>query len=206
MAISASLKKTLFAAGVIVWLGAAAWGSKLLAEYSFQQSEAGTAVDAWPADAGFSRADGIPTIVVAIHPECPCSRATLEELDSLLAQTSPSLRAIAVFLDDNPNEPAGNSDLFKFAQKMPGVSLVRDRDGSELRRFGFKVSGETRLYRADGALAFRGGITGSRGHLGDNPGRQGALMTTRGPQDGARSAVIVRPVFGCELFDAPTHS
>ena len=49
--------------------------------------------------------------------------------------------------------------------------MLRDDDGAEARRFGAETSGQTLLYDARGALAFSGGITGARGHAGDNAGR-----------------------------------
>lgn len=41
-----------------------------------------------------------------------------------------------------------------------------------VRRFGAYTSGQVMLYDTDRRLAFNGGITGSRGHEGNNKGRQ----------------------------------
>ena len=49
--------------------------------------------------------------------------------------------------------------------------MLRDDDGAEARRFGAETSGQTLLYDEHGALLFSGGITGARGHAGDNAGR-----------------------------------
>ena len=75
---------------------------------------------------------------------------------------------------------------------------MRDDDGAEARRFGVETSGQTLLYDARGALIFSGGITGSRGHAGENAGAAAlAALLTRGAaaQRGA-------DVFGCPLFAA----
>ena len=191
-------KKPLIALGIAFWLGAALWGAKWLHAYSFAPGADGKPGATWPADAGMSLADGVHTLVVALHPDCPCSRATLAELDTILVETTPKLRAIAVFLDTDPTRSAGASDLFKTAHQIPGVTLVRDRDGSQLRRFDFLTSGETRLYGPDGALVFKGGITPSRGHSGANPGRTAVIDAVRRPD----ASAIATPVFGCALFSA----
>lgn len=53
------------------------------------------------------------------------------------------------------------------------------------------------LYGADGRLLFSGGITGSRGHSGDNEGRRAIVSLLTG--EGAYKSDT--PVFGCSLFD-----
>jgi hypothetical protein len=191
-------KKLLIAIGIPLWLGAALWGAKILHTYNSAPGVDGKPAVTWPAGAGVSPAEGIHTLVVALHPECPCSRATLAELDAILVETTPAVRAIVVFLDTDPARPAGASTLFKTAHQLPGVTLVRDRDGSELKRFDFHTSGETRLYQPDGTLVFKGGITLSRGHAGANPGRTAVIEAIRQPD----KTGIATPVFGCALFSA----
>ncbi len=200
MPFSARIKKTLLSLGIALWLGAAAWGTKLLTEYSFEAGASGRPAETWPAEAGISRADGIPTLVLALHPECACSRATLDELGVILTRTTPHLRAVIVFTDPEPDRPAGASTLFKTASSMPGVTLMRDRDGTTLKKFNFLTSGETRLYDPHGHLLFKGGITPSRGHPGENPGRSHIISTVRTPSSTAPA--FTTPVFGCALFDA----
>ncbi len=201
MTLPARSKKTLLTLGIIAWLGAAVWGLKLVNEYGYRPGASGEVTHRWPADAAVPRAEGIPTLVVALHPECSCSRASLVELDTILLETTPGLRAVVILLDDPTETPAGVSPLFKTAQKMPGVTLVRDRDGLELKKFGFKTSGDTRLYRADGTLIFSGGITQSRGHVGPNPGRSAVIRAVRDPDTVPAFPVQELPVFGCTLFD-----
>jgi hypothetical protein len=201
MPLSLRLRKTVFASGIALWLGVAGWGTKQLNDYSFQAAETGVSAPGWPSESSLSREKDKFTLVLALHPECPCSRATLSELDVILAQTNGAVSAVAVFLDSDPAQPATASALFRKVAKIPGVSVICDRDGSELKKFGFCTSGETRLYRADGSLIFVGGVTGSRGHEGDNPGREAVISLTRDPANRAHPAVVKRPSFGCALFD-----
>ena len=193
---SSFLKKILLAVGIGLWLAGAAWGMKWMADYSFTPGMAGKPARDWPAT-DLPLEAGRFTVVVALHPECPCSRATLAELDSILLQEGDAIKAILIFADTVPEEPAKNSALYRQAAALPRTRLVCDATSAELRRFAFRTSGETRLYRSDGRLVFRGGITGSRGHVGDNPGRDALLAAMRaGP--GQRSPAVT-PAFGCGL-------
>jgi hypothetical protein len=72
---------------------------------------------------------------------------------------------------------------------------VVDEGGREARRFGASVSGQTVVYDQGGRLRFAGGITGARGHAGDNAGRR-QVMRQLASSAGAGGAT---PVFGCEL-------
>jgi hypothetical protein len=117
-----------------------------------------------------------------------------------MAQAQGRVTAYALFV-----KPAGSSDdwektdLWESAARIPGVKVIAD-DGVEAQRFNAMTSGQTVLYDADGHLLFSGGITGSRGHSGDNAGRSAIVsLLFTGESDQAKTSV-----FGCPLFD--THS
>jgi len=74
---------------------------------------------------------------------------------------------------------------------------MRDDDGVEAARFGAATSGQVILYDRDGRLLFSGGITASRGHAGDNDGRD-AIVSLLGGGRGTRHS---SPVFGCSLLE-----
>lgn len=170
---------------------------KALGDYSFRPGEPGVATERWPEDSGLSRSQEHFTLVVGLHPECPCSRATAAQLERILAHTAGKLRVVAVFDDRSSNVAMENSDLFGRLRAQGQVLAINDRDGAELNRFGFRTSGDTRLYAPDGRLVFHGGITASRGHEGDNAGQSAVLAAVA---DGVRDAVPIRmPVFGCSL-------
>jgi hypothetical protein len=138
-------------------------------------------------------------VVVALHPECPCSEATLEELDSIMAQSAGQLHARALFVQLPDLPPVENSELWQRASRIAGVHLEKDPAGKEARRFGARTSGETQLYGPDGRLLFHGGITVARGHVGDNPGQTSIvnLVSQRLQAD----SPITTPVFGCALWN-----
>jgi hypothetical protein len=191
-----SFKKFLLAVGIGLWLAGAAWGMKWMADYSLTPGVSGSPSSEWPAPE-WPLAAGRFTAVVYLHPECPCSRATLEELDSILLQAGDAIETILVYADGVPGRPAEESALYRRAAMLPRSRLVADPSGADARRFAFRTSGETRLYRSDGKLVFRGGITGSRGHVGDNPGRAALLAAMR--TNPGEQPVSAMPVFGCSL-------
>jgi hypothetical protein len=86
--------------------------------------------------------------------------------------------------------------LMRAAESIPGVHAIDDIDGAESRRFGAATSGQTLFYDAHGALMFNGGITASRGHAGDNYGRDAVLSLL----ETGTAARRTTPVFGCSLL------
>ena len=92
-------------------------------------------------------------------------------------------------------------ELWQEAAMIPGLRAITDQDGQEAGRFGVKGSGHVLLYQPSGQLVFSGGITPSRGHEGDNPGRSAVIsLILQG-----RSPVDRTPVYGCPLLE-PTAS
>jgi hypothetical protein len=153
---------------------------------------------AWPADTTFYRQPGSQTLVLFAHPHCPCTRATLRELERLAAQAGGMLDIRVAFV-----QPSGTSadwvhtDLWQVAAAIPGVTVVLDHNGLEAHRFGARTSGEALLYNTTGQLVFQGGITPARGHEGESAGKSAIACWVTG-----HPAVAHSPVFGCPLLDA----
>ncbi|HEV3021310.1 MAG TPA: hypothetical protein VGX76_02540 [Pirellulales bacterium] len=155
----------------------------------------------WPADSAIVR-DDRPTLVVLIHPMCPCSRASLSELNRLLLRVNSGgvLRVNAHVLFIAPEgtvESWQNSELCAKARSIAGVTVDVDADRREARLFGASTSGSCLLYGSDGVLLFHGGVTGARGHEGENEGRR-LLQAHLLEQDSRPSACRV---YGCPLFE-----
>jgi hypothetical protein len=132
-----------------------------------------------------------------LHPQCPCSRASLDELDTLLARAAVRPAVKAVFVRPAGMEPGWEREgLWSSAAAIPGVETVADPDGAEARRFGVQTSGHVLVFAPNGVRLFSGGITSARGHAGDNAGLSqilGRLKDTSLP-------AATTPVFGCLLF------
>src|SRR5262245_51143082 len=182
-----------------VWLVAAVLGLSVIWKYDNQPGAAAKAPASWPATSALARTPGKPTLVLLAHPHCSCTPASLSELAEVLARAGTPPTTYVVFL--KPEEFANGwekTTLWKTAASIRGVTPVRDDDGREAQRFGGATSGQTLLYDGDGVLRFSGGITGSRGHAGDNVGRR-SLVALLG---GERANVASTNVFGCPLFDS----
>jgi len=165
--------------------------------YDNAPGENATAPAAWPVGTALTRAIDGPTVVMLAHPQCSCTRASLDELAEALARATVQPRTYVLFLTpDGFSDDWAQSDLWRIAAAIPHVTVVRDDDGAEAQRFGVSTSGQTLVYDGRGALAFFGGITGARAHRGDNAGRQ-AIVDLLNSGSSARSTTNV---FGCSLF------
>lgn len=192
---------------VLVWIFAIGVGLLLMLRYEFAASELAEAAHMWPADSRLTRDAQRSTLLMFVHPHCPCSGASLSELDRMLARCPRIVNVQVVFW----KPPAAADDwtdskLWKRAQQIGLAQAVWDNGGEETRRFDCRASGETLLYSADGELVFRGGLTASRGHEGGSRGQEALLAYLR---DGVRPQQAA-PAFGCSLFpkvppDMPSH-
>jgi hypothetical protein len=184
-----------------LWLGSAGTGLYWLMEYDNTPGARADAPASWPAESALTRDAAVPTLVMLAHPRCDCTRASLGELEELLARVKVKPRTFVVFI-----KPGGagsgweQSGTWERATRIDGVTVVRDDDGAEARRFGVHTSGQTLLYDARGQLLYSGGTTGSRGKPGDNAGRADLVALV----DGAQRPRATRPVFGCPLFSSTT--
>ena len=105
---------------------------------------------------------------------------------------------------DRPEEWTRTA-LWRDAAALPGVRVSADRDGVLAKRFGAAISGQVLLYDPTGRLLFAGGITGSRGHAGDNAG----LDAVADLLDHARPAGLTAaqaPAFGCPILTSARRS
>lgn len=151
----------------------------------------------WPANAPIKMARGRYTLAVFVHPQCPCSQATVEELAHIIACCRAQVETnVLVFSPSDAAPDWVHSDLWNSATRIPTVRVLEDRDASAARRFGAMTSGQVLLFDPQGHLAFNGGITAFRGHAGDNEGRDAIVALLRGETPRRRTT----PVFGCALY------
>ena len=129
----------------------------------------------WPTTAGITPFRDRPTLVICLHPRCPCSRASLRQLERVLAsdlvQSNPKTQCSVVALfycPENESSTWTHTQLWSMAAKIPNSTLVVDRDAQAATKFGATTSGHVLLYADGGQLLFSGSITSGRGHEGDN--------------------------------------
>ncbi len=196
------LSKLLWFAGV-VWIALLGTGFLSLAREEFTPVANTVSDPVFPPRSALTLAADLPTLIFFAHPHCPCTRASLHELDELLASLPHRVAVTVVFtLPEGVPPHWEQGELWRSAASLPGARVVTDPDGREAKRFGVKGSGHVLLYQPSGRLVFSGGITPSRGHEGDNPGRSAVeSLVLQG-----HAPVNRTPVFGCPLLEPPTSS
>lgn len=182
-----------------MWLAIVASGLYVVWAYDNRPGAGAAAPAQWPSDSSLTRAANGSTLLFLAHPQCSCTQASLDELAEVLARATRPPRTYVLFLEPSTSEAGWDETaLWRRAQALPRVVAMHDQDGVEARRFGVETSGQTLLYDATGALIFTGGITGSRGHAGENAGELALVaLLTRGESTRHSSSV-----FGCPLFAA----
>ena len=172
--------------------------------YENAPGSAGAIPRSWPADSAIQPASDRPTLVMLAHPQCPCTRASIDELAHVMARIQN--KALVYVLFYAPRDPSRtslsgtdweNTDTRRSAAQIPGVRVISDLDGAEAHRFGAETSGHTFLFDSSGRLIFNGGITQARGHSGDNAGESSLVsLINNGTSRWANTLV-----FGCSLAD-----
>ena len=175
-----------------LWGLALAAGFLGLTAYASWPGETGPSPSEWPRDCGIPLDDRRDTLVMFLHPLCPCSRASVDELGELAASASDRVAVHIVSLRTRSLERNGLERVDR-----PGVTSWDDDNGKLAQRFGVLTSGHVLLYEPGGRLVYSGGITPLRGHRGENPGRSAVLEAL----GGGREHRATGPVFGCPLFD-----
>jgi hypothetical protein len=200
-AVPASTKKAgSFALPIVfvLWLSLACTGMTALWLYSAAPGRDTRPPGQWPGSSTLQRSSGASTLVMFVHPKCPCSRASISELAVLLAHSGGHLHAQIVFLKPLGEEDSWtHTDLSRAASELPGTSVLNDLEGREAKLFHAAVSGETLVYDTLGILRFHGGITGARGHVGDNAG----CSSVEAYANTGAVPLSKTPVFGCPLFN-----
>jgi hypothetical protein len=169
----------------------------VLFQYSNTPGRLAAPPNQWPRTALIHPEPHRATLVLFAHPQCPCSRATIGELAQIMAHRQGTVDAFVYFYAPrSEGRDWVRTPLWRDAAAIPGVQATEDQDGREARRFGASTSGQALFYDAGGQLRFNGGITESRGHSGDNDGRDAivALLQT------GKTLHPTTPVFGCSLL------
>lgn len=183
----------------VIWLGVIVAGLLTIWKYETTPGEITRPPTQWPANSRITLSVDRPTLIVFAHPRCPCTRATIGELAVLVAHCPESANYHVLFV-----KPSGlsagweKSDLWSSAEAIPNVTVLCDEEGFEARRFHAGTSGYSLLYNSNGHLLFRGGITSSRGHAGDNAGRSAIESILLNNATDQKQQTFV---FGCPLLN-----
>ncbi|MFO0941522.1 MAG: hypothetical protein U0930_12235 [Pirellulales bacterium] len=200
------------------WAAAiAVWCCSAIAVWAWMTVYAGSAdpikkdvCSTWPSDSLIHPASGKPTLVLFLHPRCPCSVATIHELERVLTGSGiqsgqlPKVVVVASLPTDhssqNPTNPKlaewTNTNTIEAASKLRNAEIYWDIGGIEAERFKAKTSGSVLLYNAKGLQRFSGGVTIARGHEGASVGGDYLRELL---QDPSSTSIRSTPVFGCAL-------
>jgi hypothetical protein len=190
----------LWCAAIVGWCVAATAVWCWATSYEFTTYANSTpAAKHWPVDSTLELASDRPSLLLFLHPRCPCSRATVHELtrviDHLPDADRPRLTVVTTLPPDATSDWR-ETDTVRNVLKLPHSSVVWDTDGLIANKFGAMTSGTVQLYQPDGQLLYAGGITPSRGHQGDNAGSDAlAKLLTHEPTIASNPL----PAFGCRL-------
>ena len=184
-----------------LWLLAIGAGAFTLIRHQGTAGPEHKAPELWPERTAISRVADRPTLLMFVHPHCPCTRESLEELNRLLARCEKPPTTHVLFLQPEaaPDDWV-ETGTWRSAGRLPEVQLQKDVEGQEARAFAAVTSGTVVLYSPAGELLFSGGITAGRGHAGDNSGADAVVAILRG----ARANTPSTPVYGCPLFSGCT--
>ena len=180
-------------------------GVRYLLRFENTAGKQGLAPSAWHSTALASGDAHLPTLLVALHPKCSCSEATLSELEEA-AQTFHSPYNSILLIDP----PQGTTfdwqriSSYREAQKALRAKVVLDPGGIVAASFGAFTSGDVLLYSAEDthssrSLLFAGGVTGARGMVGTNRGLEALETAFHHPENGLQATA---PVYGCGLGNA----
>src|SRR5580692_10946649 len=141
MPLSFPTRKAGSAVLAVAWLLLVATGFAQLMRYDFTPGEIGKAPADWPMNSQIARQPETLNLVMAIHPRCPCSQASLDELLQLLPRCRRPVHVhLLVFKPSNATAEWDDRQAVEAARQIPTVSVETDFDGVEAERFGARTS------------------------------------------------------------------
>ena len=191
----------LLAAALIVWTVVVIVGWYRVSSYSFAADPLAMtgAPKHWPADSIIAKTDKRPTLLLFLHPKCPCSRATVAELERLNTlvplQRLPNICIVAT-APRSVGDLWWSTALLSRAGRLPNAHIILDPGGVEAALFEARTSGTVLLFNAQGEQLYAGGVTLARGHDGHNAGLQAVADLLIDPS-AHRPAI---PPFGCSVY------
>jgi len=182
---------------IAAWSVCIVSGQIAIWNYETAPAEYAPANTDWPADTELRQSEDSLTLVMALRPHCPCSRASLRELQRILdRQAEPVDIHILMFRPEDVSSNRPRTSLCDTARSLPNADITIDHDSREASRFGTLTSGHVILFAPDGRWLFSGGLTSSRAHEGAGRGRMALEQCLQGNSPQNKTV----PVFGCEII------
>lgn len=182
----------------VTWLATIAFVFQAWMNYEHDPGRSGEIRSDWPADSclRFDARNG--TLVVFLHPYCPCSQSGMKKLERILAARSDKPTCYFLFSPlTGENHVETDSENWRMARALSKEGTQTDAEVREGDRFGAKTSGFVLFYDAARRLRFRGGITSERS--GEQCNSFERLLAEA--IAGTEFPLINTPVFGCPLVE-----
>lgn len=184
-----------------LWIMAAVWGIALaagfgcLVRYSQQEGDRGVPPLTWPESHNLSAPVDRAKLLLFAHPHCPCTRASIRQLERVLTASRQKLDFDVILIGNSSVAADWRETPIAIAASALDRANVRF-DGGELARvFHVRTSGHILLYDSRGVLKFSGGVNSFRGHEGDSQGAGSLVALLRNTSEDLATS----PVFGCPL-------
>lgn len=182
----------------LTWGAAVGIGMQRIWAYETTAGSALPSPRQWPGSELVSLQPGKATLIMFVHPRCTCTAASLAEMQTIVAQAArPVAPWVLLLRPAGTGEDWAGASVNELVQRIPNARLLTDSNGVEAARFGAETSGHVVAYDPAGHLLYSGGITGKRGHAGDNVGRRTLLAAL----NGTAVATAGNPVLGCGFHD-----
>lgn len=189
------------------WIGVLVIGTTISATYENKPGDQGFAPafavsnnDVQPAKSSKSKFQ----IIMFVHPKCPCSRASMSELSDLM-EKFPDLTATVFFYKPATAKRGWEkTEIWRKASSIKNITPKIDLDGQKAKTYRIVTSGEVLLYDSSQRLVFSGGITGSRGHVGENISED-TIEKILLKRENIVGKSYNAPVFGCRIMKDGTE-
>jgi hypothetical protein len=195
--------RALAVAAGLAWLSAAAFGFWTLHAYEATPGPIMRSPDGWPPGSTLSRSRGRADVLMAVHPRCPCTRASLAILAEIVREAPGAATVRLLAYRPKGSTPDWGSEGIRWAlDTVPGAVVVDDPGGVEALKFGLGTSGAVVAFDAPGRERFSGGLTAGRGVAERSAGGAslGEVLANRGPTRADCQT------YGCPLVSGPRGS
>lgn len=178
----------------LIWIFLVLSGFAFFYQYEFEEGDFHVKKDySKIIEKHFSSQDLSNILICFLHPKCPCSDATIYELNRLRTSNK-ELKIIAVlsFPENTYSEWKTINRVDNQLSRIEGLEIIEDKNSEMAKDFGGLTSGSCYLFR-DSELMFAGGITPSRGHLGKTEAHE--IISKKASNED----LLVQKVFGCPI-------
>jgi hypothetical protein len=135
------------------------------------------------------------TLVIALHPDCNCAKATIGELVKMYNRVPEELKIIILAFTPEDDTNAWKHTALLSPLNRINARIIPDLNGEKARKVGITTSGQAQLLSPNGKVLYNGGITAACGRNGKNPGEDMVMQIVYG--SGFHTENF--PAYGCAL-------